>query len=963
MEANGVGPGPASAPLRSGDGQERKARQPLPPSLVHFGVPEWEIYRFELVYFDPEFRRWQLFQEEPEPNQGDDHRQTIQTLLQSIRGLFERLRFDEWGIPLRVTREQTAGTLKLSIRTSQREYFKDCLTERITGPFVNALRNAAQKDGLAPEGSQLAQKLIEIETWLPADGQSPLSLDPSTARQIISLLPVLAHWDLWGAIRQGWDEMEPSIPKSRFQELGRLRDPFYANHFIYQFNGRDDQGSPSRVALGYTVLAESRFVELADPKPFPGSIHLRDYFDYAYTPKDDDLQVYRLYALLMDRLQIALSGAETDSNERRQDHLYYVAYPIFSSLGRRHWLQVYTRPIPIDPAPPAAQLFDTFVQLHQRVPWLDLHDVLIDELEQVDLVRFLKHTTNELTDIQQKRYVKDQDGETLLAGLLAKHLHILFPVKAAQGPDISMRQHGMTTWDYQRLTSGSLTFGSHWTKCSEEISFPESHSTASATLAWVPATQTEPRATFLDDAQAENLEPQIPPAQQSGMNESDTRRYLNKAYRSRLVSRQLSQMNTNWKAMSNFRESRLLEMREKWRDHRAYLATQAGEKYIELSNEIGGYKKEFSSLKFRVGDGTDQLRSSVFFEPFFYVEGLDPESPEAWKRAYNELLQANGNFIISEFVETGAVFWLTHPPELEVKVSLDMLKHSFLQRKTTLDLFIEAHNGTQHYACLKCFSVQASRILHLPQQLSRVSITDFQRDYSPEERIPCAGCTSKIKGRTIPEWLSVKEPSTYDNNLSQLHDMRDHAFRLDLANAHDVRIRAILGLREQDALNVAKTSKPVLNVALASLKHWQTTLDKWRGKSSLRVFVFSVQKSVSSGDDFCAAREAFRNFIVLCCQIDHEFYTKLRAGQNPIHRLNEFSTALMGLGCCYCLSFEVQSGKTNNVKAQSVPGLMDVTETLRVLNDCLVENPEQRLQGLDDGFWAAVVVILDRVKC
>ena len=896
---------PGSGAYRTEDGP-----LPLPPSLAHFGVAEWEIYRFELVYFDPEFRRWQLFQEQPNSNaendlsssDGDDHRQTIQTLLQSIRDLFaNHVPFESWGIPMRVApRQCTSEVLKLTIPTAQRDHFRDCLTQPICTAFVRALRSAAQKDGMATTGSPLEIALSALETLLPDADAPELSLDSVTARQIISLLPVLSHWDVWGAVRRGWEGGEEPIPESPFQDLGSLRDPFYANHFVYQFNGSDDKGSRSRRVLGYTALAEARFVDLRAPEHAPRSIYLRDCFDYVHTPQEYELHAYRLYALLMDRLQIALSGSETSSSGPRQEHLYYVSYPIFSSLGRRHFLQIYLNPLPKEPAPSVKHAFDAFEQLHRRLLWSDLHDVLIDELEQVDLARFHEHSSSELGSISMQRHIPEELSDDTLGRLLAKNLHILFPVEAAA--------HKTSTWQYVPFKSDELPLGSEW---KESNAFPCLTEGPISGITWRPIE--------LDIREAERLGK---PRQYL--------KYLNKAYRRRLVSRQLVVMKRNWSATAKVREIELDRKTDQWKSHRAQLAVQAYEKFGQLHHEESTFKRKFSGVTF-ILDGTE-VDASAFFEPLIYIKGDEA----AWKLAYSEMICANGNLPITQFLECGVVFWLTHP-EMgdEVEELNASLQSSFSSARVNMESFIgdSSHKDTFHATCLNCFKDETSNILATANDAVTVTRATFMRPLYPPQAIPCATCAKHSP--THPDWLPRDTEPTYVDNLSQLHEMRNHAFRFHLAARTDV--RAILGLINSDTVYVAQTTDPVLSVALAGLPHWREAVSGWRHNNKvLHAIIFREILVPPARDGIGGAKEHLWNYILLCQPIDEAYYNTLGDPRHENHRLAAFPPALAGLGRNYCLKFHADSGTVSEHVALSLPSLHNITDTLKTMGDPLI---------------------------
>ena len=626
----------------------------------------------------------------------------------------------------------------------------------------------------------------------------------------------------------------------------------------------------------------------------------------------------------MDRLQIALSGSDALSGGLRQDHLYYVSYPIFSSLGRRHFLQVYINPLPKEPAPAVIHAFDAFEQLHRRLLWSDLHDVLIDELEQVDLARFHQHTSRDLGAIQKERYTPENRSDDTLRRLLAKNLHILFPVEASA--------HNTTSWHYVPFKSDDVPLGWEWEEANRSPDLTESASG----VKWRP------------------VETNVRDTEQLGK----PRQYLNEAYRRRLVSRQLVLMKRNWKATAEVREIELREKKRQWESHRAQLAVQACEKFGQLHHSEGNYKDKFNGITFILDGKT--VDASAFFEPLVYINGLDFKDENAWKLAYSEMLGANGNLAITQFLECGAAFWLTHAPTNDdEEVHKESLQSLFRSAEAGVDSFIshEAHQNTVNTTCLNCFKDETSKILATAGSAVTVKRAAFRLSLSPAEAIPCATCVKHAAGH--PDWLPKDTRTTYLDKLSQLHDMRNHAFRFQLAARTDV--KPILGLNNAESVDVAAATDPVLAVAPAGLNGWKEAVDGWRDKGALHAIVFCEPRATPVSRGIGGAKKHFWNYILLCKCIDQTYYEELGPGHEN-HRLAAVPLTLAGLGRNYCVKFHVSSASVLECVALSLPSLQNITETLKTMGDPLINDPGKRLKSLGAGHWAAVVVILERMK-
>jgi hypothetical protein len=125
----------------------------------------------------------------------------------------------------------------------------------------------------------------------------------SAARDLISLLPLLPHWDLYGALHHGWlpfQDRTQAPSASLWQTAGQCRTPFYCTRLIYLRGSDADATLRSKQLLGYSAAVEAMFADLADPDRQPVPIALREYYEYAFYPKDkNEKLLYQFYALLI----------------------------------------------------------------------------------------------------------------------------------------------------------------------------------------------------------------------------------------------------------------------------------------------------------------------------------------------------------------------------------------------------------------------------------------------------------------------------------------------------------------------------------------------------------------------------------------------------------------------------------------------------------------------------------------
>lgn len=837
-----------------------------------------------------------------------------------MRTLFRTLPLDEWGVRLHVSDPvNSAGrdTVTLSLSNGEREQYKTSLKPEVVNSFICALQESAKRDKIWESDKDLQQTLANLKTFL-ISSSTPATVRRSTALQIISLLPILPHWDLWGAIRQGWDPSEErGVPPSPFQRLGKLQSPFYSNHFVYQYDGSNDTGLLSKKLLGYSVLAEAHYVDLSVHRPPAKAIHLRDYFDYACAPQGKELQAYQLYALLLDRLQLALSGQpEASDKKSRIEHLYYVAWPIFTHLGRRHFLQLYARPVPDSPAPLAQDLLDAFLELHQHLSWRDLRAILVEELTQVDLDRFHAHIAADNDRISKERYVKDQHGEAHLGGLMARNLHLLMPVEFA-------RYERQAEWGYRPIGE-EIPLGYEW---SNGVNWLKTHSESFGSLEWYPA---------------------------STGKETPTQRELRKALRSRLVERQLRAIRRDWQAKKEDRERKRDDAERRWKTvHYPHLAAQAHAVLPQIKHNEHGRNK-FHGVTFRIGNTTG-VQPAEMFQPFFYHQGHDPNDQYAWEEAYRCLLTANGHLVISYFVETGVLPWLVHPSHEKDQRQRNGILDSFNSSCQALSVITSQRTGDSHNTCIECIQ---HRVLDVITQGTAETITPghLRQNIACATLFTCATC-GRYSNRT-PAWL-VAPHVTPNTNLADLQHMRDHAFRLPGSNYDKERFRNMVGLQADDAISINIPSSPVIHIAPAGIPGWTDAVDKLRGTDgTLKVFFFASRlEPLQTGDNFYGPTHVQKNYICLFKAVTEEEYRKL--GTIQVDRVNAFGNICAGLGSVFLIKLSRQGGQTVAQQYFSLPTNTEVGALIEVEHRTL---SAFNFEELNNGFWEGIVIVLERVK-
>jgi hypothetical protein len=132
--------------------------------------------------------------------------------------------------------------------------------------------------------------------------------------------------------------------------------------------------------------------------------------------------------------------------------------------------------------------------------------------------------------------------------------------------------------------------------------------------------------------------------------------------RRRLVAQQERFATTLWDAKAAERAAAKKGAEEDREDRRAALTGQRVRLLNELSTTPGSLVEKFNRIQIEFHSKPESAKD--FFRKHFYLEGLDPDGPDpeaAWKSALQEVSKSSLHLLISEYIETGVVRWLTHP--------------------------------------------------------------------------------------------------------------------------------------------------------------------------------------------------------------------------------------------------------------------------------------------------------------
>lgn len=420
---------------------------------------KWVLDRFELLYFDLKHKRWRMFQEnllelknnleksqsikkgEQEEDRPGSYRRNIQRFLHSVRGAFGHIPKGT-GITVHapeVTDEVTftiqVNTLRL-MRSAFKKYKPHRRPDKVLGAILDYYQQVIDFEGLNPKRTEkngvkpagVKAFFVEFRDLINKQGfdeDVTITTNYDTILNAISILPLLSHWEIYGALYQGWTgDLQGSAKerKTLLHEVGRIREPMYAAELIYPTPG--NSVAPSFKLLGYEERLQVLFQDIAKPSGTPRVIAEKDYFAYCHRPTDNNVflgetALYLTYAAFIDSLQLLLDKSEETTTGNGLKRIFYIAYPIMTTLGRRHFLHFYLKPSDITNAT-LVDLWETWQRFHALIGWESLKPLIVSEMEHIDLAYFQSFLINEITP---------QSSDENITSRICENGHLLFPVE------------------------------------------------------------------------------------------------------------------------------------------------------------------------------------------------------------------------------------------------------------------------------------------------------------------------------------------------------------------------------------------------------------------------------------------------------------------------------------------------------------------------------------------------------
>ncbi|HTU44215.1 MAG TPA: hypothetical protein VMF91_04100 [Bryobacteraceae bacterium] len=385
----------------------------------------WEIYRFELVFFDARFKRWQYFEENPltlELQHGQaPHRRQIQQILDAVRSSFG---------------EHVESTDFETVRAWQQDRRVRLMAHPMLhglgshwSRMLNFVAARAQADGLVSQHRDEIVALMRDRDFLKYNDpewanrtKSEKTLSGPAALDLISLLPVASGWELPGCWYNAWREAQTEHQRFPPAKLSPAlwREPSSLTRLTYKPSTSHNTIGALR---GFDIQMEARARDLSDP----GMDHLQiapgDYFaeGRCREPKaEDELAAYLLYSYFTHNIFQQL--CTRDSHDIQSGAFIVISYPVLVP-GWTHFLHIYVR-ARLGHPDDLERLCVSWHPLEARTLRGDLRAFLSEAVQRLTISLFQKELADSL--VQENKRITDDD---LYLGV-AKHACMLFPLQS-----------------------------------------------------------------------------------------------------------------------------------------------------------------------------------------------------------------------------------------------------------------------------------------------------------------------------------------------------------------------------------------------------------------------------------------------------------------------------------------------------------------------------------------------------
>lgn len=334
-----------------------------PSTTLGNSAPVWRIERFELVYYDPRYCRWQYFAEDPLgtstghiPGEGP-HRRQIRRFLNTIHDTVDAVLRRHGSLPFATRQREAASDSTIVIEQPTFEGW-----ERNWDHYLATLCDAADDEGLPAEIlGDLARLRQELSA---ATSGGSCSVSRATALALLSLLPILPDWDTWGAFVNARGLQTHSTAAPRAFPPVRNGDSWF-QLAVAEFTYGPAALNPSSEIVGKTVTLEACCLDLSRQSANLIDVPKDDFYAYCQRPRtSEELYVYRCYSHFVDDLIQKLSSSNGTPIAEDASRYFVISYPVIVSK-RLHFFQIAVTTADVTPS--VQQLAADWTALHREV--------------------------------------------------------------------------------------------------------------------------------------------------------------------------------------------------------------------------------------------------------------------------------------------------------------------------------------------------------------------------------------------------------------------------------------------------------------------------------------------------------------------------------------------------------------------------------------------------------------------
>jgi hypothetical protein len=423
---------------------------------------KWNIERVELVLFNLEHKRWQIWQEhspqslgnaiesvDPRYRTGAVFRRQIIRLLSSVRNILaesiESSRSHRFLMGGNTAHQDSSAMNAFNLSFST----KSPCTSTFWELFLDYCDLTCNKYGIT---SSNVRSFFQNKDFRDGNFEGSTLLTRDDAADIISALPVAADWDLFGCWYRSWTKKSARchFPPSA-NGAADWDHPFYMARI-------SQRKKPTYLQTLRSTRAEAICCDLGSQALIPIHCEAGKFFggQYCSLPRSGTLtqQTYLAYAYLYDHIQTARGFKAS----------YIISLPI-DVYDRTHFLQIQI--VPEHTAPSGDSLGQLWVDwigsVHQTFWIFSVKQYLEEEVQRLSLAYFESRWEEALSEELKTRREADLEtikmstgAQPVLSATLASTAHLLLPLDAVHEVEQS-RQWSYRPYSWDRYSQWRQT--------------------------------------------------------------------------------------------------------------------------------------------------------------------------------------------------------------------------------------------------------------------------------------------------------------------------------------------------------------------------------------------------------------------------------------------------------------------------------------------------------------------------